>query len=150
MAENKTKSKSSKRPVIPKNLENFPDFPKQKVDQSDNDFKSDVLQYWKNKRREKVADTRRELNKHKNEQKRVNKIGNEVFELMKSYNYGPSRMFLDYVTSRAMEESEKKWRLCLDIRNCRSCRSTIHSPCPLVDKQTNIWRSTNQNQNYKN
>ena len=150
MAEINTKSKNNKRPVIPKNLENFPDFPKQKVDQSDNDFKSDVLQYWKNKRREKVADSRREFNLAKNEQKRVEKIGNEVFKLMKTYNYGPSPRFLNYVESRAMEETRKKWSLCPDIRNCRSCRSTIHSPCPLVDKQTNIWRSTNQNQNYKN
>ena len=53
MAENKTKSKNSKRPVIPKNLEKFPDFPKQKVDQSDSKYKSEVLRYWRKKKREK-------------------------------------------------------------------------------------------------
>ena len=65
MAESKTKSKSSKRPVIPKNLEKFPDFPKQKVDQSDNKYKSEVLRYWRKKKREKNIKSMRKNQKEK-------------------------------------------------------------------------------------
>ena len=65
MAENKTKGKSSKRPVIPKNLEKFPDFPKQKVDQSDNKYKSEVLRYWRKKKREKNIKSMRQNQKEK-------------------------------------------------------------------------------------
>ena len=72
MAENKTKSKSSKRPVIPKNLEKFPDFPKQKVDQSDYDFKSEIVQYWKKKKKEKRIKAMRQLQKKKKIDRQTN------------------------------------------------------------------------------
>jgi len=65
MAENKTKIKSSKRPVIPKTLEKFPDFPKQKVDQSDSDFKSEIVQYWKKKKKEKHIKAMRQFQRNK-------------------------------------------------------------------------------------
>ena len=72
MAENKTKIKSSKRPVIPKNLEKFPDFPKQKVDQSDYDFKSEIVQYWKKKKKEKRIKAMRQLQKKKKIDRQTN------------------------------------------------------------------------------
>ena len=65
MAEINTKPKNNKRLVIPKNLEKFPDFPKQKVDQSDSKYKSEVLRYWRKKKREKNIKSMRKNQKEK-------------------------------------------------------------------------------------
>ena len=41
------------RPVIPKNLENYPDFPQKQPGQSQDDYDSVIIAYWAEKRREK-------------------------------------------------------------------------------------------------